>query len=153
MAKGSYTQTLRTSSSGDPWHAWQVVEAELQRIPRALLRGHSQELWSIVYMPQASVAPFVALNTAPHCVWRINADASPIEASRLVQVGFVVRLEGHRLTADLEDELPDFEFAFESSGAIDATQWEARHTCRCAGVMTTFSRLLIAAYSRRERAS
>ncbi len=31
----------------------QVVEAELQRIPRALLRGHSQELWSIVYMPQA----------------------------------------------------------------------------------------------------
>jgi hypothetical protein len=35
-----------------------------------------------------------------------------------VQVGFVVRLEGHRLTADLEDELPDFEFAFESSGAL-----------------------------------
>ena len=35
----------------------QVVEAELQRIPRALLRGHSQELWSIVYMPQASTAP------------------------------------------------------------------------------------------------
>ncbi len=32
------------------------------------------------------------------------------------QVGFVVRLEGHRLTADLEDELPDFEFAFESTG-------------------------------------
>jgi len=32
------------------------------------------------------------------------------------QVGFVVRLEGHRLTADLEEELPDFEFAFESTG-------------------------------------
>ena len=29
----------------------------------------------------------------------------------------MVRLEGHRLTADLEEELPDFEFAFESTGA------------------------------------
>jgi len=38
----------------------QVVEAELQRIPRALLRGHSQELWSIVYMPQASATAFAA---------------------------------------------------------------------------------------------
>ena len=39
-----------------------------------------------------------------------------------MQVGFVVRLEGHRLTADLEDELPDFEFAFESSGALAGCQ-------------------------------
>ena len=49
----------------------QVVEAELQRIPRALLRGHSQELWSIVYMPQASAAAVAAqrslrLHGAPH---------------------------------------------------------------------------------------
>ena len=30
----------------------------------------------------------------------------------------MVRLEGRRLTADLEDELPDFEFAFESAGVL-----------------------------------
>ena len=40
---------------GKRQQALQVVEAELQRIPRALLRGHSQELWSIVYMPQVSI--------------------------------------------------------------------------------------------------
>ena len=28
----------------------------------------------------------------------------------------MVRLEGQRLPADLEDELPDYEFAFESEG-------------------------------------
>nr|AKI32383.1 DNA mismatch repair protein MSH5 [Watanabea reniformis] len=32
------------------------------------------------------------------------------------QVGFVMRLEGQRLTADLEDFLPDFQFAFEGVG-------------------------------------
>ena len=34
----------------------------------------------------------------------------------LSQVGFVMRLEGQRLSAALEDILPDFEFAFEGSG-------------------------------------
>lgn len=34
----------------------------------------------------------------------------------LPQVGFVMRLEGQRLCAALEDILPDFEFAFEGSG-------------------------------------
>lgn len=32
------------------------------------------------------------------------------------QVGFVMRLEGQRLSAALEDFLPDYEFAFEGSG-------------------------------------
>ncbi|KAK9812016.1 hypothetical protein WJX73_009003 [Symbiochloris irregularis] len=31
-------------------------------------------------------------------------------------VGFVTRLEGQRLTADLQDYLPDYEFAFEGRG-------------------------------------
>jgi len=30
-----------------------------------------------------------------------------------VQVGFLVRIEGQRLTADVEECLPDYEFAFE----------------------------------------
>jgi hypothetical protein len=46
-----------------PSHASQVVEAELQRIPRALLRGHSQELWSIIYMPQILPKPDPNLNS------------------------------------------------------------------------------------------
>lgn len=33
-----------------------------------------------------------------------------------MQVGFVTRLEGQRLTADLQDYLPDYEFAFEGQG-------------------------------------
>ena len=67
-------------------YASQVVEAELQRIPRALLRGHSQELWSIVYMPQASViAPApqrepceadslqeTGVRTAMACLWSVS---------------------------------------------------------------------------------
>lgn len=36
--------------------------------------------------------------------------------SLYLQVGFVVRLDGQRLPADLEDELPDYEFAFENEG-------------------------------------
>lgn len=35
----------------------QVVEAELQRVPRSLARAHSQQLWSILYLPQASGPP------------------------------------------------------------------------------------------------
>ena len=31
-------------------------------------------------------------------------------------MGFVTRLEGQRLTADLEDYLPDYDFAFEGAG-------------------------------------
>ena len=31
----------------------------------------------------------------------------------VVQVGFLVRIEGQRLTADVEECLPDYEFAFE----------------------------------------
>ena len=34
----------------------------------------------------------------------------------LVQVGFVLRLEGKPLTADLEEYLPDYQFAFEGVG-------------------------------------
>lgn len=46
--------------------AWQV-EAELRRIPRELSHGVEQHLWSIVYMPQASVcAHSEALD--PSCV-------------------------------------------------------------------------------------
>ena len=33
-----------------------------------------------------------------------------------LQVGFVTRLEGQRLTADLQDYLPDYQFAFEGAG-------------------------------------
>ena len=32
-----------------------------------------------------------------------------------LQVGFLVRIEGQRLTADVEECLPDYEFAFEGS--------------------------------------
>lgn len=31
------------------------------------------------------------------------------------QVGFLVRIEGQRLTADVEECLPDYDFAFEGS--------------------------------------
>ena len=34
----------------------------------------------------------------------------------LKQAGFIMRLEGQPLTADLEDFLPDFKFAFEGAG-------------------------------------
>ncbi len=34
----------------------------------------------------------------------------------LEQVGFIMRVEGQPLTADLEDYLPDFKFAFEGVG-------------------------------------
>ena len=34
----------------------------------------------------------------------------------LEQAGFIMRLEGQPLTADLEDFLPDFKFAFEGAG-------------------------------------
>lgn len=33
-----------------------------------------------------------------------------------LQVGFVMRLEGQRLSAAVEDYLPDYEFAFEGNG-------------------------------------
>ena len=36
----------------------------------------------------------------------------------LLQVGFVVRLEGGRLPAVLEDSLPDYEFAFEGPNEV-----------------------------------
>jgi len=44
------------------------------------------------------------LETIPHSQWLPS------------QVGFVMRLEGQRLSAALEDFLPDFQFAFEGNG-------------------------------------
>ncbi len=35
----------------------------------------------------------------------------------LLQVGFLVRVEGRRMTADVEEYLPDYEFAFEDASA------------------------------------
>lgn len=43
-----------------------------------------------------------------------------------MQVGFVLRLEGTHLTADLDDYLPDFQLAFE--GSTEATFGTYYHT-------------------------
>ena len=43
-----------------------------------------------------------------------------------VQVGFVMRLDGAHLTADLDDYLPDFQLAFE--GSTEATFGPYYHT-------------------------
>ena len=40
-----------------------------------------------------------------------------IRCALCFQVGFVMRLEGERLSAALEDCLPDYQFAFEGNGA------------------------------------
>ena len=45
------------------------------------------------------------------------------------QVGFVMRLEGQRLSAALEDFLPDYEFAFEGSGGeVDGMYYHTDRT-------------------------
>ena len=41
-------------ASGASSSLLQVVEAELQRVPRALARSHAAQLWSILYLPQLS---------------------------------------------------------------------------------------------------
>ncbi|GLC72308.1 MutS protein msh5 [Pleodorina starrii] len=58
----------------------QVVETELRRVPRYLVRQNSRQLWTVIYLPQ---------------------------------VGFVMRVQGQQLTADVLDALSDYELAFE----------------------------------------
>ena len=49
--------------------------------------------------------------------------------SHLLQVGFLLRIEGNRLCAALEDCLPDFEEAFASSGPeIEGTYYRTTRT-------------------------
>jgi DNA mismatch repair protein MSH5 len=38
----------------------------------------------------------------------------------LLQVGFLVRVEGRRMTADVEEYLPDYQYAFEDTSAEGA---------------------------------
>ena len=67
------------------------------------------------------------------CAFGAGDDAC---AKHCPQVGFVVRLDGHRLMADLEEELPDFEFAFESTGvrALGKKQANLLLLTRCHGL-------------------
>ena len=47
----------------------------------------------------------------------------------MLQVGFLLRIEGNRLSAALEDCLPDFKEAFESSGPeIEGTYYRTSRT-------------------------
>ena len=59
-----------------------------------------------------------------------NSGAVPLcTLSHVLQVGFLLRIEGNRLSAALEDCLPDFEEAFESSGPeIEGTYYRTSRT-------------------------
>ncbi len=48
---------LQATYAGLPDFLTRVVEGELSRIPRAFARGHPDQRWTIVYLPQASLAP------------------------------------------------------------------------------------------------
>ncbi|KXZ51109.1 hypothetical protein GPECTOR_14g90 [Gonium pectorale] len=73
---------LKAAYRALPDYLTRVVESELQRVPRCLVRHNSSQLWSVLYLPQ---------------------------------VGFVMRVQGQQLTADLLDALPDYELAFEGA--------------------------------------
>ena len=48
---------------------------------------------------------------------------------KMVQVGFLVRIEGQRLTADLEECYPDYNFAFEGEdGGVRGTYYRCDRT-------------------------
>ncbi|KAG2497286.1 hypothetical protein HYH03_004869 [Edaphochlamys debaryana] len=66
-----------------------VVESELRRVPRCLVRPNLQQLWSVLYLPQ---------------------------------VGFVLKVQGAQLTADLLDALPDYELAFEGAAGPEEAE-------------------------------
>lgn len=57
------------------------------------------------------------------------------------QVGFVVRLEGGRLPAHLQEQLPDYQFAFEGSSGGEVRRADLEDACwaiisRCSAAAT-----------------
>jgi len=53
------------------------------------------------------------------------------DVGKRAQVGFVMRLEGQRLSAALEDFLPDYEFAFEGNGGeVRGMYYHTDRTCQ-----------------------
>ncbi|MCJ1423469.1 hypothetical protein MMC29_001352 [Sticta canariensis] len=128
---------LKLAYAGLPSMLTHVVEQELQRIPRSLRQGcaGSNQTWSIIYMPQVTSAALGWVRNVsdvaphPHAICQhpsnihrpgsVTSCAAPkqlLSQQHPPQVGFVTRLEGQRLTADLQDCLPDYQFAFEGSG-------------------------------------
>ncbi len=70
-----------------------------------------------------------------HCAGLSSAPCNNLRAvpfctlSHVLQVGFLLRIEGNRLSAALEDCLPDFEEAFASSGPeIEGTYYRTSRT-------------------------
>lgn len=104
----------RGRSSNRTWQEWRAVSR----------RGMHPHCWAggpsgvaAVLMDRAALLTALPTCTAPR---RCHPPAR--------QVGFVVRLEGGRLPAHLEEQLPDYQFAFEGSGGEEVSN-RGRRPC------------------------
>ncbi len=50
----THTEVTHTVSHASWCACVQVVQGELRRVPGCLSRAHSSQLWSVLYLPQAS---------------------------------------------------------------------------------------------------